>query len=197
MNEEHSARPSNPCNEALRSFEIIWKLISEQYPYWAIANTLHALNVRSALGNKPHGNETSDGEVWFVVRGGVLMNAKPYGKTAAAPDGEYVLRAPLKANVPAPPACTCTPAKFEATAWGGTMSSGRIDPNCSIHWRQTLVQNANAEKTNACTYPDCECSPLDAGKPRERCGIVEELQAKQASETPEQQRAATDEETKR
>lgn len=21
-----------------------------------------------------------------------------------------------------------------------------------------------------CTYPDCTCSPLDAGKPRERCG---------------------------
>jgi hypothetical protein len=27
-----------------------------------------------------------------------------------------------------------------------------------------------ALKANACTYPDCECSPLDGGKPREQCG---------------------------
>lgn len=28
----------------------------------------------------------------------------------------------------------------------------------------------NTGSEDKCTYPDCTCSPLDAGKPRERCG---------------------------
>jgi hypothetical protein len=40
-------------NDALRSFEIIWSLILEQFPYWAVANTMHADNVRSALELSP------------------------------------------------------------------------------------------------------------------------------------------------
>lgn len=35
-------------------------------------------------------------------------------------------------------------------------------------------EHGSTLKTNACTYPDCECSPLDGGKPRERCGKASE-----------------------
>jgi hypothetical protein len=35
--------------------------------------------------------ETADDEVWFVVRAGILLNAKPYG-SPKPPDGQYVLR---------------------------------------------------------------------------------------------------------
>lgn len=39
----------NGSNEALSSFEIIWSVILKEYPYWAVANTMHADSVRLAL----------------------------------------------------------------------------------------------------------------------------------------------------
>lgn len=35
-----------------------------------------------------------------------------------------------------------------------------------------LLKARASEKANACTYPDCECSPLDGDKPRELCGKI-------------------------
>jgi hypothetical protein len=34
-------------------------------------------------------------------------------------------------------------------------------------WLRQLADQGSELKANACTYPDCECSPLDGGKPRE------------------------------
>lgn len=82
--------------------------------------------------------------------------------SALMPDAA-VKRLPLE---PTPgPVCTCIPSKFEATAWGGTMTSAVIDPNCPLHYRQTLIQNSSPEKASG--EPD-EC---DCGQPGcTRCG---------------------------
>lgn len=49
---------------------------------------------------------------------------------------------------PEPPTCTCTPSKFESHERHGTFTSGRVDPNCPIHWRQTLIQNGSPVNRN-------------------------------------------------
>lgn len=38
---------------------------------------------------------------------------------------------------------------------------------------ETIRRLRSSRKAMACTYPDCKCSPLDNGKPRERCGRAE------------------------
>lgn len=60
------------------------------------------------------------------------------------------------------PACTCTPPKFEATAWGGTMTSAVIDPNCPLHRPQTLIQLSSSDKSTG--VPHVNANALKSGE---------------------------------
>lgn len=76
---------------------------------------------------------------------------------------------PVVETTPPPPACTCAPPKFEGNERYGTFTSGRIDPSCPLHWRQTLIQNGSPSETTTALTARCDKHVPTHGHGDTRC----------------------------
>lgn len=64
------------------------------------------------------------------------MTKKVEALQKAAADHE-----PRAEAAPAPPVCTCTPPSSGGDGNYCWIRSGMKDPNCPIHWRESIIQN--------------------------------------------------------